>query len=474
MLFAYVSPFLLSNPQLTPLTNLFLQNVELFFCLYANSWNRPERCNSSHSRLLGFFGALPPIWRALQCIRRYYDTKNVFPHLVNCGKYGMTILTAVCLSLYRISNTQTNMSLFITFATINAVYCSIWDLFMDFSLLQANARRKLLREITAIQPVSTYYLIMVVDPLLRFTWIFYAIFTHDTQHSTVVSFMVAFAEVFRRGIWALLRVENEHCGNVAQYKASRDTPLPYAIERDSSKRSGSLGEESGSSGVGGGDKGEEEGQGVGRQGGHVRRPSSVRFSSVVNTSGVDQASAGAPGSNRLRPVASGRTISEESTSQVKQGQGQETAAGVEQDVEGGQGGQGQGQGGGDGRGGVAGAFRRRYSETVGNKRSILQAMAEAHKQDFEKKRVPVDEDGGGSGGGGGVAGRLRSGSTRTGPGGGVADDDDDDEDEDVDLEGLRSDDDDDDDDSGCLEHERMHVREAERLVDRAREGGEFE
>lgn len=38
------------------------QNIELFFCLYANSWENPQNCNSSHSRLLGFFAALPPIW----------------------------------------------------------------------------------------------------------------------------------------------------------------------------------------------------------------------------------------------------------------------------------------------------------------------------------------------------------------------------------------------------------------------------
>ena len=102
---------------------------------------------------------------------------------------------------------------------------------MDFSLLQANARRRLLRDITALRPVWIYYAIMVVDPILRFSWIFYAIFTHDTQHSTIVSFMVALAEVVRRGMWTLLRVENEHCANVAQYKAARDTPLPYHLEQ---------------------------------------------------------------------------------------------------------------------------------------------------------------------------------------------------------------------------------------------------
>jgi len=100
------------------------QNIEIFFCLYTHNWNDPKQCNSSHSRLLGFFITLPPIWRALQCIRRYYDTRNVFPHLVNCGKYTMTILSAVCLSVYRMGDSRVNLSAFIAVSVINAIYCS--------------------------------------------------------------------------------------------------------------------------------------------------------------------------------------------------------------------------------------------------------------------------------------------------------------------------------------------------------------
>lgn len=174
--------------------------------------------------------ALPPIWRFLQCLRRYKDTRNVFPHLVNGGKYTATIIAAVMLSLYRIHDSNMHLALFITFSTINSVYCSFWDLFMDFSLLQPNSRHWCLRDILALKRRWLYYFIMVVDPILRFAWIFYAIFTHNTQHSTIVSFMVAFMEVTRRGMWTLFRVENEHCGNVSQYKASRDVPLPYRIE----------------------------------------------------------------------------------------------------------------------------------------------------------------------------------------------------------------------------------------------------
>ncbi|KAI1272815.1 EXS family-domain-containing protein [Xylaria sp. FL0933] len=207
-------------------------NVELFFCLYANYWKNPPLCNSSHSRLLGFFSTLPAIWRALQCIRRYHDTKNVFPHLVNCGKYIMTILSYLTLSLYRIQATHSNLALFIAFSVVNGLYTSIWDLFMDFSLLQADARHPFLRDILGLKRRWVYYTIMVIDPILRFGWIFYAIFTHDAQHSTIVSFLVSLSEVVRRGIWALLRVENEHCSNVAQYKASRDIPLPYDLPRE--------------------------------------------------------------------------------------------------------------------------------------------------------------------------------------------------------------------------------------------------
>lgn len=101
---------------------------------------------------------------------------------------------------------------------------------MDFSLLQTESRHIGLRDILALNRRWPYYAIMVVDPIIRFGWIFYAIFTHDTQHSTLVSFLVATIEVVRRGLWAIFRVENEHCANVSQYKASRDVPLPYRIE----------------------------------------------------------------------------------------------------------------------------------------------------------------------------------------------------------------------------------------------------
>lgn len=37
-----------------------------------------------------------PAWiRFAQCLRRYYDTKEAFPHLVNAGKYSTTFFAVI-------------------------------------------------------------------------------------------------------------------------------------------------------------------------------------------------------------------------------------------------------------------------------------------------------------------------------------------------------------------------------------------
>jgi xenotropic and polytropic retrovirus receptor 1 len=205
-------------------------NIELFFCLYAQKWSNPAMCNSNHSRLLGFFATLPAIWRAFQCIRRYYDSRNWFPHLANCGKYTFSVLYYMSLSMYRIDRTTPLRALFILFATINATYCSVWDIAMDWSLGNPYATHAYLRDTLGYRRIWVYYAAMILDPPLRFTWLFYAIFGHETQHSTLASFIIALAEVARRGMWAIFRVENEHCANVGRFRASRDVPLPYSLE----------------------------------------------------------------------------------------------------------------------------------------------------------------------------------------------------------------------------------------------------
>ena len=101
---------------------------------------------------------------------------------------------------------------------------------MDWSLLNYYAPHPFLRNNLGYKRAWVYYLAMVLDPILRFNWIFYAIYSEDLQHSALLSFFVSFSEVCRRGMWTLFRVENEHCTNVGRFRASRDVPLPYELE----------------------------------------------------------------------------------------------------------------------------------------------------------------------------------------------------------------------------------------------------
>lgn len=213
-----------------------MSNVALFFCLYSHEWSQgfhgvynPSHCGSSHNRLMGFFNALPGIFRWLQCLRRFADTGDAFPHLANMTKYSLTIMYYVAQSVWRIDTTNGNRAFFIFFATVNSTYCYIWDIMMDWSLLEFGSKNFLLRNQLTYKVKWPYYSAMVIDLVLRFNWIWYAIFEQQIQQKQLLSFFVALSEIFRRVMWMFFRMENEHVSNVKRFRASRDVPLPYHV-----------------------------------------------------------------------------------------------------------------------------------------------------------------------------------------------------------------------------------------------------
>lgn len=252
---------------------------------------------------------------------------------------------------------------------------------MDFSLLQPHTHHPFLRDIIALKSRWPYYVIMIVDPILRFNWVFYVAFAHDTQHSSIASFLIGFSEVTRRGLWTLLRVENEHCANVKQYKASRDVPLPYHLDTGSSES------------LVGKNQAKQPDEEL------VQSPSAARVTGHTGngrSTGVDPAP-GTPGPSAV--VEEGRTPGVESPGMRRRG--------------------------------------------LLGKKSIRGIIANAHKQDFEKKRKPE--------------------STKGGIGGAQAAGDEDEDDEDLE--------DTDDEDAGALLDERLELAEGRTLSKRGRGEG---
>ncbi|ODV91683.1 hypothetical protein CANCADRAFT_30037 [Tortispora caseinolytica NRRL Y-17796] len=207
-----------------------LSNAGMYFCLFSKNWAAGTTCDSAHSRLMGFLAALPPIWRFNQCLRRYADTGQWFPHLANAGKYASTIIYYALLSAWRINQNKTTEGLFISIAVIYTALNTFWDIFMDWSLFQVNSKYRFLRNELAYKNHYVYYIAMILDPIFRLLWILYAVFPANIQQSQTVSFFVAFTEIIRRFLWLAFRVENEHCANVGRSQAYKDVDLPYAID----------------------------------------------------------------------------------------------------------------------------------------------------------------------------------------------------------------------------------------------------
>lgn len=97
---------------------------------------------------------LPAWFRFAQCLRRYRDSKEAFPHLVNAGKYSTTFLVVIFATLraYHQSaypNTFDNpyTILWLLSQVLSSTYAYTWDIKMDWGLFDRNAgENKFLRE----------------------------------------------------------------------------------------------------------------------------------------------------------------------------------------------------------------------------------------------------------------------------------------------------------------------------------------
>ncbi|SCV01546.1 LAMI_0G12178g1_1 [Lachancea mirantina] len=216
-----------------------MADISLFFCYYTSN-PLCALCGSSHSKSMAALSALPSFWRFLQCLRRFSDSGDAFPHLWNALKYAMGVAYNGSLGAYRMSHASSKKQGFIVLATLNSLVTSLWDIVIDWSLLQPGSRNWLLRDDLYLAgrrnwrngayssgKRSIYYLAMIWDVLIRFEWIVYAAAPQTIQQSAVTSLVLAALEVGRRFVWVIFRVENEHVANVHLFKVTGETSLPY-------------------------------------------------------------------------------------------------------------------------------------------------------------------------------------------------------------------------------------------------------
>lgn len=123
-------------------------------------------------------------------------------------------MTLIFSYLWKAGN-QNIFAAWLTFAIASTIYSYVWDLKVDWALLERKAPYCLLREKLAYHHRS-YYFMMVLNLVLRLAWVLTLSpnITDKTFGSPEIFRLITGAlEIIRRGIWNLLRIEKEHIKN---------------------------------------------------------------------------------------------------------------------------------------------------------------------------------------------------------------------------------------------------------------------
>ncbi|CAH1392463.1 unnamed protein product [Nezara viridula] len=221
--------------QLTSLIPAFVDLV-FFICYYSRieNWNTAtdsQVCLLSNWQYVRFFVACMPAWfRFAQCLRRYRDTKEGFPHLANAAKYATSFFVLTFSHLYQATNKSSNISenpyfyLWIFASIISTCYAYTWDIKMDWGLFdRKEGENKFLREEVVYSSNMYYYFAIVEDLALRFGWVLSISLTEMGYiHGELMVSILSPLEVFRRFVWNFFRLENEHLNNCGKFRAVRD------------------------------------------------------------------------------------------------------------------------------------------------------------------------------------------------------------------------------------------------------------
>ncbi|KAG8192346.1 hypothetical protein JTE90_002166 [Oedothorax gibbosus] len=214
-----------------------LVDFQYFVCFYVTSVN--WEVNTDSNKCVDDVGlisrpivaCLPAWFRFAQCLRRYRDTKEAFPHLVNAGKYSTTFFNVAFSSLYVYTKDDYGSTwenpyfyLWIVFGISSSIYTYIWDIKMDWGLFDTNTgENKFLREEIVYSSPNYYYFAIVEDLILRFGWTLSVSLTEmGLIHADIMSSVLAPLEVIRRFVWNFFRLENEHLNNCGKFRAVRD------------------------------------------------------------------------------------------------------------------------------------------------------------------------------------------------------------------------------------------------------------
>eukprot|EP01133_Synstelium_polycarpum_P018942 gene18942-22668_t len=152
------------------------------------------------------YDKIPHLLRALQSIRRYRDTKQNI-HMMNCGKYSMSILasasSAIAHATFATGGGKIALTvIWIILASLSSFISCAWDFLMDWGILHSNCKNFLLRDHLLYRHKSVYYWAMVSNVLLRVSWAVNLSFeSYSSRQKELIVYATAVLEITRRFQW---------------------------------------------------------------------------------------------------------------------------------------------------------------------------------------------------------------------------------------------------------------------------------
>uniref|UniRef100_A0A7S0HI86 SPX domain-containing protein n=1 Tax=Hanusia phi TaxID=3032 RepID=A0A7S0HI86_9CRYP len=230
---------------------VFLRDVDYTIQFYASGAfqdpNMEVELNREYWVSAPLITALPYWFRLQQCVRRFYDAGPGHPdrkvHLLNAGKYA-TSLTATCmaalgdythLNFDELGSWDIGKAIWFTVLVVGTVYAYIWDIFMDWGLLEWNGNCCMPFKLRShrVYSYKIFYIWAAFSNLVgRCAWAItitpHGVFSGVPKALSTTA--MAVIELLRRAQWSLIRVEYEYTSNPTHYRSVKEVPMMLNTE----------------------------------------------------------------------------------------------------------------------------------------------------------------------------------------------------------------------------------------------------
>ncbi|EFC45668.1 predicted protein [Naegleria gruberi] len=227
--------------QLTSLSDVLFE-LQFIGCIYPATSKFSTIslfCSSTKSLGIPILNYIPYHVRLMQCLRKYYDTRQKM-HLLNALKYFSSCLVIIIAFIDKLTLDNSNNILIGSFTILRIIYIIIniistclklyWDLRVDMGLFEKKTKYWGLRSKLIFSP-QYYYMAMFSNIILRWVWLpflFVKSFVKIEKETLEwILYLFVFLEILRRFIWNIFRIEHENIANIENYRATKEIPLPF-------------------------------------------------------------------------------------------------------------------------------------------------------------------------------------------------------------------------------------------------------